>query len=72
MHKDPKQLRDHSSFIAAESEVSIAEVDWIDSAQQAHNEFSGHLESKKISAESCSVLGAMETGILKNQYKMPA
>ena len=63
MHKDPKQLRDHSSFIAAEGEVPIAEVGWIYSTQWAHTESAGHLESKKISAESCSVLGAMETGI---------
>ena len=63
MFRDPKQPWDPSSFIVAESEVSIAEVDWIDSAQQAHNEFSWHLESKKISAESGSVHGAMETGI---------
>ena len=63
MPKDPKQPWDPSSFIVAESEVSIAEVSRIGSTQQALNEFSGHLESKKISAESCSVLGAMETGI---------
>ena len=53
MHKDPKQLRDHSSFIAAEGEVPIAEVGWIDSIPLVHSESAGHLENKKISAESC-------------------
>ena len=70
MLKDPKQLRDHFSFIVAEGEVPIAEVGWIYSTLSVHSESVGHLENKKISAESCSVQESIETGNRANQLKM--
>jgi len=53
MPKNPIQPWDPFSFIATEGEVSIAEVGWIDSIPLVHSESAGHLENKKISAESC-------------------